>query len=59
MFYILVLPNIPLVRDYIYTEEIIRNVQSTRTIIVKKRKTKVMKNKYYFSNVSIMKQIMH
>jgi len=54
MFYILVLPNIPLVRHYIYTEEIIRNVQSTRTIIVKKRKTK----KYYFSNVSIKKQIM-
>jgi len=40
MFYVLVLPNTPLVRDY-HTEEIIRNV-STRSIVVKKKKNKFM-----------------
>lgn len=48
MFYVLVLHNPPIVRDY-YTEEIIGNASihpnaSTRTIVVRK-KTKIMKNK--------------
>lgn len=62
MFFVLVLLNPPIVRDY-YTEEIIGNASlhpnaSTRTINVRK-KTKIVKKKYYFSNVSIMKQIMN
>jgi len=66
IFYVLVLHNPPIVRDY--TEEIVGNASinpnvstrnaSNRTVVVKK-KTKTLKKKYYLSNVSIMKRIMH
>ncbi|KAF0754931.1 Uncharacterized protein FWK35_00009958 [Aphis craccivora] len=51
-----ILLNPPIVRDY-YTEEIIGNASlhpnaSTRTINVRK-KTKIVKKKYYFSNDTV------
>jgi len=61
MFYVLALDEPPVAREYI--EEIIEN-ESPRPMIstyskVVRKKTKIIGKKYYFSNVSIIKQKIH